>query len=46
VSLEDNDLLSEIPSPEKVADEASTHEALKRGLRALSRYENAVGALY
>jgi len=46
VSLEDIDLISEIPSPEEVADEASTHEALKRGIEVLSPREKTVVTLY
>jgi RNA polymerase sigma factor for flagellar operon FliA len=46
VTLEDIDLISEIPSPEDVADEASTHDALKRGIAALSEREKTVVALY
>jgi len=44
--FEDIDIISEIPSPEEVADEASTHDALKRGIAALSDREKTVVALY
>lgn len=46
VTLEDIDLVSEMPSPDEVANEESVHNALKRGITTLSEREKTVVALY